>query len=115
MSSSVFHLTPTLSDNPRLHLRDWKLSINRYARTLLAQHDPYGLLSAVADPIVWQALPANINIDAAGNPDYRALPTYPAPPPLLLATAQPHVTYLNLPPKPVQHTLQPQPPSPLFY
>ena len=76
MSSSVFTLTPTLSINPRLYLRDWKLAVNRYARTLLAQYDPYGLLSAVADDTVWQALPANVTLDANGNPVYRALPQY---------------------------------------
>jgi hypothetical protein len=83
MSSSIFLLTPTLDADPRLHLREWKISVNRYARTLLAQYDPYGLLSAVADPVVWQALPANIGVDAAGNVAYRALPTYPAPTPLI--------------------------------
>jgi hypothetical protein len=83
MSSSIFLLTPTLDADPRLYLREWKISVNRYARTLIAQYDPYGLLSAVADPVVWQALPANIGVDAAGNVAYRALPQYPAPAPLI--------------------------------
>ena len=81
MSPSVFILTPSLADNPRLHLREWRLSVNRYARTLLARFDPYGLLSEVADQTIWQALPANITVDVNGNPDFRVRPTYPAPPP----------------------------------
>ena len=80
-SSTIFSLTPTLSADPRLHLREWKISANRYARSLLAKLDSCGLLGAVADTIVWQALPDNVITDGAGLVSYRAIPTYPAPPP----------------------------------
>ena len=77
-------ITPSLADNSAINLPAWLNSVNRLARTLFAEYDPYGLLFLVADNVVWQALPANQITDAAGNPAIRARPTFPTPPDLAL-------------------------------
>jgi hypothetical protein len=77
-------ITPSLADNSAINLPSWLQAVNRFARTLFAEYDPYGLLFLVADNVVWQALPANQITDPAGNPAIRARPTFPTPPDLAL-------------------------------
>ena len=80
--SSSNDITPNLHENPSINLPQWKLSIYRFARTLMSRHDAYGLLFLVAPDPVWNALPGNIlPPDGAGNPVFRARPAFPAPAP----------------------------------
>ena len=80
--SSSNDITPNLHENPSINLPQWKLSIYRFARTLMSRHDAYGLLFLVAPDPVWNALPDNIlPPDGAGNPVFRARPAFPAPAP----------------------------------
>jgi hypothetical protein len=98
-------ITPTLAEHPSINLPSWLHAVNRYARTLFSEFDPYGLLFLVADDVVWQALPANhLPADAQGNPVFRARPTFDTPPPLLLPTlTQQHAMLSSSPQKPVWH------------
>jgi hypothetical protein len=74
---------PSLSDHSSINLPSWTQAVNRYARTLFSEYDPFGLLFLVADNVVWQALPANqLAPDNNGNPVFRPRPTFPVPPPL---------------------------------
>jgi hypothetical protein len=82
-------ILPTLTDNSSINLSPWLQAVNRFARTLLSEHDPFGLLFLVADDVVWAALPANQIADAQGNPAIRPRPTFDMPSPPLAVTAGP--------------------------
>ncbi len=76
--------TQTLANNSRAQLEPWLEEFEAHARNLCAQHDVTGALTLVASDLVWQSIPANqtsATSIAAGNPPFRAHPTWDQPAP----------------------------------
>ena len=80
----TFHPTQTLANDSRAQLEPWLEEFETHARNLCAQHDATGALTLVASDLVWQSIPANqtsaVRI-AAGDPPFRARPTWDQPAP----------------------------------
>lgn len=86
-NTSTNFIKPSLSSNPKSNLYAWKKSAHSFARTLMADHDPYGLTSHLVDDQTWEALRENNLPDpdphaGPGAMVVRPRPVYAAPAPL---------------------------------
>ena len=86
MSAQIqtFHPTQTLANDSRAQLEPWLEEFETHARNLCAQHDVTGALTLVASDLVWRSIPANQTSAtriAAGDPPFRARPTWDQPAP----------------------------------
>ncbi len=66
-------ITPTLHDHPRTNFVQWKVAINRAARSVFAEWDAYGFLFSVCDDQVWALL------NTPAGQQLRARPDFPIP------------------------------------
>ena len=72
-------INPSLSSEPRKNFRPWLHAVNRFARSLFAQFDVYGLLFLVATDAIWNILPHNLVLGQDGQPipnQFRARPDF---------------------------------------
>jgi hypothetical protein len=49
-------ISPTLTDHPRTNLVPWKVAINRAARGVFTEWDPFVFLFGVCDEALWALL-----------------------------------------------------------
>jgi hypothetical protein len=71
---AISPITPSLSSEPRKHFRPWLHAVNRYARSLFAQFDVYGLLFLVATDAIWNLLPHKAMLTGGFTPTPKLLP-----------------------------------------